>query len=83
MMISPYTFANQYSECTYKELLKVRDELLEEIYDFEKGDKDNIALEEMVCPSPEVVYQCNLEYLSEICKMIALKYNSEFINNEE
>ena len=83
MMIGPDTFAREYSDCTYKELLKIRDELLEEIYDFEKGDKDNIALEEMVCPSPEVVYQCNLEYLSEICKMIALKYNSEFINNEE
>ena len=33
-------------------------------------------------PSPEVVYQMNLKYLGELCKLIADKYNSEYVWGE-
>ncbi|MCR5690445.1 MAG: hypothetical protein K6G71_09375 [Clostridiales bacterium] len=78
MMISPESFIE--FECkgkSYKELLKIRDELLESVYDFEKG---RISSEEkMIMPSPEVVYQMNLEYLGELCKLIAETYNQEVV----
>lgn len=81
-MISPGTFIE--FECkgkSYKELLKMRDELLEEIYAFENG---NVSLEaRMMCPSPEVVYQMNLEYLGELCKLISDTYNSEVVWKDE
>lgn len=37
----------------------------------------------MIHPSPEVFYQCNLEYLGELCKLISEKYNQEYIWGEE
>ncbi|MBR3564142.1 MAG: hypothetical protein IKN92_05065 [Clostridia bacterium] len=78
MMISPESFIE--FECkgkSYKELLKIRDELLESVYDFEKG---RISSEEkMIMPSPEVVYQMNLEYLGELCKLISETYNKEVV----
>lgn len=77
-MISPDSFIK--TECegkSYKELLKIREELLEEIYAFERG---SISPESrMICPSPEVVYQMNLEYLGELCKLISNTYNTEVI----
>ena len=82
-MISPGTFIE--FECkgrSYKELLKMRDDLLEEIYAFEGG---NISLEaKMISPSPEVAYQMNLEYLGELCKLMSDTYNIEVVRmNEE
>lgn len=83
MMISPESFIE--FECkgkSYKELLKIRDGLLEEIYAFENG---NISPEaRMIDPSPEVVYQMNLKYLGELCKLISETYNQEVVwQNEE
>ena len=77
-MISPNTFIE--FECkgkSYAELLKIRDELLEEIYAFEKGGISSEA--RMISPSPEVIYQMNLEYLGVLCKLISDTYNSEVI----
>lgn len=75
-MISPDTFIDlRCKGKTYKELLEIRDELLDEIYAFENG---NISPEaRMIMPSPEVRYQVNLEYLGELCKLISEAYNNE------
>ena len=62
---------------SYKELLPVRDELMQEIWTFENHSYDSELI--MMHPSPEVVYQCNLEYLGELCKLIADKYNQEYV----
>ena len=78
MMVSPEGFIIKYIDKSYSELLPLRDELIREIHYFEKYESDQ--LEEIVCPSPEVVYQCNLEYLAKLCELIAQKYNQEFIN---
>lgn len=77
-MLSPSAFIEfKCKGKSYKELLKMRDEFLEEIYAFENG---NIAPEaKMINPSPEVIYQMNLEYLGELCKLISDTYNSEVV----
>lgn len=77
MMISPDGYIEGYKNKPYKELLTVRDKLLEEIRAFE--DHTYNPQLEMIHPSPEVVYQCNLEYLGKLCELIAEKYNQEFM----
>ena len=81
-MISPETFIEHRCKGkSYKELLKMRKELLKEIYAFEKG---NISPEAwMKRPSPDVVYQMNLEYLGELCKLIAETYRTEVVWKDE
>ena len=88
MMVSPESYIDEIKDKSYKELLKERDELLEEIKDFEEAkeleNENMIEIPEIIIdPSPEVVYQCNLEYLGELCKLISEKYNKEFIWREE
>ncbi len=78
-MISPYSYIEEIKDKSYKELLKERTKLLKEIIDFEKSlNKPVDADFEIMCPSPEVVYQYNLEYLSKLCNLIAEKYNYEY-----
>jgi len=55
-------------------------ELVEEIRAFE--DHTYNPELEMIHPSPEVVYQCNLEYLGKLCELIAEKYNQEYVWGE-
>ena len=75
MMISPDTYAEMFADKSYAELIKERDELIESIRDFEKNSADEEAY--MICPSPDVIYQMNLEYLSELCRLIREKYREE------
>ena len=77
MMISPDGFIESYEYKSYKELLSVRDELMKDIQAFENHSYDSKLI--MMHPSPEVVYQCNLKYLGELCKLIADKYNQEYV----
>ena len=82
MMISPEMFVKQYKDKKYADLLEIRDQLVEENEECEeptKKEKKNGFME----PSPEVVYQMNLKYLGELCKLIADKYNSEYVWGEE
>ena len=82
MMISPEAYIDELKNKTYKELIKEKNKLLKEISDFENN---KIADEEYnINPSPDVIYQCNLLYLSKLCELIADKFNKEYewdINN--
>ena len=81
MMISPESFAAMHRNKSYKELLPVRDELLEEIRAFEEhADEPKLYY---IAPSPEVVYQCNLLYLGKMLELIAERYNEEVVWGEE
>ena len=81
MMISPDWYVEDKKDKKYKELLVERDKLLKEIKDFENN---NIPEKDyMIDPSPEVIYQCNLQYLSKLCDLIYKKYNQELVWNEE
>lgn len=76
MMISPETYIDELKNKTYKELIKEKNKLLKEISDFENN---KIADEEYnINPSPDVIYQCNLLYLSKLCELIADKFNKEY-----
>ena len=77
MMISPEGFIESHKNKSYKELLPVRDELIKEIWAFERRTFDPELM--LRRPSPETVYQCNLLYLGKLCELIADKYNQEFI----
>ncbi len=81
MMISPESFIEQYNNKSYSELLLVRDKLLDDIRIFEKHGY--CPEEVIVNPSPEVIYQCNLEYLGKLCELISKKYNQEYVWGED
>ncbi len=80
-MLSPNAFIELECEGkSYKELLVIRDELLDGIYAFEEG---NISPEaKMICPSPDVIYQMDLDYLGELCKLISETYRKE-VNGDD
>ena len=81
MMISPETYINTQKRKTYKELLKERNKLINDIKNFESGNIENSNL--IIEPAPEVIYQCNLMYLGELCKLILEKYNKKNLINEK
>ena len=76
MMISPESYIDELKNKNYKELIKEKNKLLKEISDFENN---KIADEEYnIDPSPDVIYQCNLLYLSKLCELIADKFNKKY-----
>ena len=80
-MISPEVFVEQHKNKPYSELVKIRNKILREIYDFENHSYD---LEQtLVQPSPEVMYRYNLKYLGKICEVISEKYGKEIMNEEQ
>ncbi len=82
MMVSPDSFIEFGCRGkSYKELIKIRDQLMRSVRRFENGTISE--KEKMRIPSPEVFYQMNLEYLSGLCKLIAEEYNRQFIQDEE
>ena len=81
MMISPDTFVDQHKNKSYRELLNVRDELIESLREYENSSKTEASF--LVEPSPDVVYQCHLEYLGKLCPLIADKFSEEYIFKDE
>ena len=70
MMISPETYSEDFQEETMENLIKERDRLLNKLKKYEKGDFDKSII---MNPSPEVIYQCNCDYLIEIINIIKRK----------
>ena len=60
---------------SYEELLEERDELLDFIKAFEEGELDKEDY--LICPSPAVRYQMDLEYLGQLAPVIAEKYRDK------
>lgn len=80
MMISPEGYMEELREKSYRDLLSIREELLDEIRAFESRSYDPEL--DMIKPSPEVIYQMNLEYLGKLCELISEKYNKEYVQGE-
>ena len=80
-MIAPEVYIYECKDMSYEELIEERKRLIDEIIRFEsikfEGVEDN---EEFYCPSPEVIYQCNLEYLSKLCEFMSKKFRE--MNNK-
>ncbi|MCR5233382.1 MAG: hypothetical protein K6E53_05680, partial [Lachnospiraceae bacterium] len=69
MMISPKTYIETLKKDSYEELILKRDHLMDSIRQFEELERkgDHSGKEWRINPSPEVRYQSNLDYLSELC----------------
>ncbi len=80
-MISPASYIARFENADYSDLIEERNRLIAYIRDFEKkeiagdrsGEKWQINLD------PTVIYQCYLEYLAELCKLMKKKYNEEYV----
>ena len=79
MMISPQLYVEEVANKSYNELLIERDELIKKICDFENGTGEDINA--ITKPSPDTMYQCHLQYLSELCKLILAKYRKETLKH--
>ena len=79
MMIGPETYLKQIKDKSYEELLEEKRKLIEKINNFENSD--NIETIFFIDPSPEVQYQCNLEYLAKLCTLLAEKYRDSQNSN--
>ena len=74
-MLDPKSVKESLRHASLTEIIKERDKIIREIRKYEKGK----IPEEDFCmdPSPDVVYYCNLSYLSEICGLIQEKIHEE------
>ena len=81
MMISPLGYIEQLKEADYDTLIKERNNLVDCMVEFERKEKagDKSDLDYDFCPSPDVVYQVYLEYLSELCKLMHDKYIEDYV----
>ena len=77
MMISPDGFIAKHEYKSYAELLPLRDRLIKDIQYFEKHRDEESKIK--MRPSPEVIYQCKLLYLSKLNELVMEKYNEEYI----
>lgn len=85
MMIAPATFIDQYRNCTYAQLIKVRNELWKEILDYETEAKTGLREGErwMMNPSPDALYYMNQKYLQELLQLMSEKYEEGVILVDE
>ncbi len=81
MMISPNSFVEGLKDADYKTLIKERNRLVRDLKDFEKYDMDSDRTGPgwMILPSPETIYQMNLEYMAALCTFMQEKYNNEYV----
>lgn len=77
MMVSPSSFLSDYENATYFELLKLKNDLVQRISDFEK-DYDMKNLKWGIDPSPDVHYQWNLEVLGKLAQILQEAFNKEY-----
>ena len=75
MLTSPQSYIEELKNEPYEKLIKVRDKLIREIRHFEKHQEEMMNEEEMLCPSPEVVYVWNLQALGHLCALMSERFN--------
>lgn len=76
-MVAPNVFLAEYENAGYLELLKLKNELVQSIAEFE-NDFEQKNLDWDVCPSPDVHYQWNLEVLGILAPMLQTAFNEEY-----
>ena len=60
-----------------EEIIKARDSLIRKIQKYERDGPEDTEI--TMDPGPDVVYYCNLSYLSEICDLIQERIQGEDI----
>lgn len=84
MMMSPEAYVYSHRDDSIADLIKERNNLIKEMIELEKivFDPNKTSPEWLTIPGPDVQYSFCCCYLSEICKLIRDKYNSEFDEEE-
>ena len=82
MMMSPESYLKEYENANYIELLKLKNELVQCITEFEH-DYDMDESIWSYSPSPDVSYQWNLEVLGKVSLMLREAFNKEYEMGEK
>lgn len=81
MMISPELFKEQNKDKTLKELVIVRNQLLDSIKDYENrkilNKSNELTDDDLVKSSPSTRYYWNNHYLKEITELIEIKFREK------
>ena len=78
-MPAPQSFVDEFEDEFYEKLIKERDKLIREIRHFEKHREEIMNSDgEFISPSPDVIYQWNLDALGYLCELMSEKFNEEF-----
>ena len=78
-MMAPQSYVDELEDESYETLIKERDKLIREIRHFEKHREEIMNSEEaQICPSPDVIYQWNLDALGFLCMSISRKFNEKY-----
>lgn len=85
MMLSPDAYLEEIKKASYKELINERKSLIKYINAYEKNEiaGDSTGSDWQICPTPDVRYQCYLEYLEVLCAYMKKKYNEEYIHGNK
>lgn len=81
MMVSPDMYIQDLESYDYDTLIEERGKLIADIVEYETKEKsgDRAGDEWMMHPSPEVIYQMNLEYLSKLCLIMKERYSEDYV----
>lgn len=73
MMDSPESYASQFAQAPYTELIAARDELIQEMREYERESLDPTPkpLQFETRPSPADIYSSSFLYLIELSKLMA------------
>ena len=74
-MIDPKIFKESLRHESLEEIIKARDSLIRKKQKYERDGPEDTEI--TMDPGPDVVYYCNLSYLSEICGLIQEKIHEE------
>ena len=78
-MMAPQSYVDDLEGESYEQMIKERDKLIREIRHFEKHREEIMKSEEaQICPSPDVIYQWNLDALGFLCMSISRKFNEKY-----
>ena len=78
-MMAPQSYVDDLEGESYEKMIKERDKLIREIRHFEKHREEIMNSEEaQICPSPDVIYQWNLDALGFLCMSISRKFNEKY-----
>ena len=84
-MVSPgYYIQEATKDKSYAELIEMRSEYIRAFEDFERKYLFNTEIVEkpMIHPSPEVIYQVNMDYLIELLKVMQEKYYLDHLETD-
>ncbi len=83
MMISPEGYVDNFKDSSYEELIAERDRLIKSIKEYEEKEGERSGSEWDIKPSPDVIYQWDLECLADLCLLICEKYRTEYVWGDE